>query len=147
MYKMAPPAVHSHGHLLASSPSIERSTAGASSVSRARSTRGTQVTRVSCADLASTMASFQRLTIVVAQRDRGGLRTWPPHMFRPDLVVTVNHGDEVARAVALCARANQDHGWPVLCVVMGAAHACARIDAAARASYGADVQVVVVEGR
>lgn len=129
MYKMAPCSVHSNTPLTP------------------RSLTGTAVTRISCAELEATMARFRRLTVLVAQRDRGGLTTWPAHMFRPDVVVTVNHGDEVARAVAICARANHDHGWPVLCVVMGAAHACARIDAAARASYGSDVQVVVVEGR
>lgn len=129
MYKMAPSSVHSNTPLAHRAPT------------------GTSVTRISCAELACTMASFRRLTVLVAQRDRGGLSTWPSHMFRPDVVVTVNHGDEAAQAVAICAQANHTHGWPVLCVVMGAAHASARIDAAARTSYGSDVQVVVVEGR
>lgn len=129
MYKMAPDSVHSHTSLAH------------------RTKTGTSITRISCAELEATMARFGRLTILVAQRDRGGLSTWPSHMFRPDVVVTVNHGDEAARAVAICAAANHTHGWPVLCVVMGAAHASDRIAAAARTSYGSDVQVVIVEGR
>lgn len=105
------------------------------------------VGRVSCAELSSTLRRFRRLTVLISQRNRGGLATWSASGLSPDIVVTLNHGDEVADAVRICVRGNQMYGWPVLCVVMGASHAYARIEAAAKAASGSDVQVLVVEGR
>lgn len=87
------------------------------------------------------------LTILISQRNRGGLRAWSDAGIRPDVVVDVRCGDDAADAVRCCARGNQMYGWPVLCVVMGANHAYARIEAAAKATRASGVQVLVVEGR
>lgn len=90
---------------------------------------------------------FRPLTVLISQRNRGGLGGWPPGLLKPDVVVNVPNGDGAAQAVSLCIKAKMAHGWPLLCVVMGASHAFARIHSAARAEYGSGVYVVVVEGR
>lgn len=105
------------------------------------------VGRVSCEELSAVLAGYRPVTILISQRNRGGLRAWPPSGLFPDVVLTLNHGDEVAEAVRICARGNQMYGWPVVCVVMGAAHAYARIEAAVKAVPSDEVQVLVVEGR
>lgn len=106
----------------------------------------TNVTHVPTGALPDMLAKFRPLTVLISQQNRGGLRAWQPQLFTPDVVVCVPNGDSVAEAVALCVRANAAHGWPLLCVVMGASHAFARINAAARAAYAQGVYVVVVEG-
>lgn len=105
------------------------------------------VGRVAMEDLPRALSRFRRLTVLISQRNRGGLNGWPRMGFSPDIVVVVEHGDEVAEAVRICSRGNQMYGWPVLCLVMGATHAYARIEAAAKAARGSGVQVLVVEGR
>lgn len=105
------------------------------------------VDRVAADELPHALSRFRRLTVLISQRNRGGLNAWPRLEVSPDIVLAVNHGDEVAEAVRICARGNQMYGWPVLCLVMGATHAYARIEAAAKAAHGSDVQVLVVEGR
>lgn len=106
-----------------------------------------QVGRVAGGELASLLRRARPLTVLISQRNRGGLRAWGSQALRPDVVVDVTCGDDAAKAVRVCARGNQMYGWPVLCVVMGANHAYARIEAAAKAVHAPNVEVLVVEGR
>lgn len=107
----------------------------------------TNVARVSTGSFPEMMERFRPLTVLISQRNRGGLGAWPPQQFSPDIVVCVPNGDGAAEAVARCVEVKMRHGWPLLCVVMGASHAFARVNAAARAAYAQGVYVVVVEGR
>lgn len=105
------------------------------------------VARIPASRLAAFSESLRPLTILISQLNRGGLQPWMQQQFRPDIVLSVLSGDDVARAVHTCAAQGARYGWPVVCIVMGASHAYARIEVAARKVYGANLHVIVVEGR
>lgn len=92
-------------------------------------------------DLGALARSFGPLVVVVAQRNRGGLKAWPSLGVCPDLWISVSSGDEVARCVEILCEAYQDYLWPVLVLVSGASHARRRIE---RARYRYDARGVVV---
>lgn len=109
--------------------------------------RTSGVGRVCPNQVAPLLSQFSPLLVVVSQRNRGGLVQGTGRWGRPDILVQVDCGDDAAAAISTIASVQRIIGWPVVVMVVGASHAFARIDAAARARAEDGLHVFVVEGR
>lgn len=114
---------------------------------RMRVKNGPRVHEIDDHALRDWLCAERPLTIVVSQRNRGGLRTWPAIAMSADLWVCLASGDDVARAVGEIARLGAEFGWPVQLVVSGSLHARRRIESSSYRFGSAGLRVAIVAGR